>query len=180
MNRRSFGATALLSFGLMLSASGHEIGPANLSELSEWWAFEPGTVVPLILSGFLYALGVYRLRSASNAVFGLMEIICFAAGWNTLAIALVSPLHPWGAVLFSAHMTQHELLMLVAAPLLVLGRPLIPLLWALPRSTARQLAGWGNADKEIEIEVQASGSSMPLFSGPGICRFFFRRRATAR
>jgi putative membrane protein len=32
--------------------------------------------------------------------------------------------------------------MLVAAPLLVLGRPLIPFLWALPRATGRKLAGW--------------------------------------
>src|SRR5947208_1577483 len=31
-------------------------------------------------------------------------------------------------------MVQHEILMLVAAPLLVMGRPLVPLLWALPRS----------------------------------------------
>ncbi|HEX4667412.1 MAG TPA: cytochrome c oxidase assembly protein, partial [Chthoniobacterales bacterium] len=76
---------------------------------------------------------------------GAMEISCFVAGWLTLVIALVSPLHPWGSVLFSAHMTQHELLMLLAAPLLVLGRPLIPFLWALPRSTARWISGWTKA-----------------------------------
>jgi putative membrane protein len=35
-------------------------------------------------------------------------------------------------VLLSVHMTQHELLMLVAAPLLALGRPLVPMLWAMP------------------------------------------------
>jgi cytochrome c oxidase assembly factor CtaG len=45
---------------------------------------------------------------------------------------MVSPLHPLGGALFSAHMVQHELLMALAAPLLVLGRPVIPLLWALP------------------------------------------------
>jgi putative membrane protein len=37
-------------------------------------------------------------------------------------------------------MAQHELLMVVAAPLLVLGRPIIPLLWSLPL-TWRRLAG---------------------------------------
>jgi putative membrane protein len=31
-------------------------------------------------------------------------------------------------------MVQHELLMLVGAPLMVLGRPILPWLWALPRS----------------------------------------------
>jgi putative membrane protein len=54
-----------------------------------------------------------------------------------LFVALVSPLHPLGEVLFSAHMTQHEILMLVAAPLLVLGRPLVPFLWALPKGWRR-------------------------------------------
>jgi cytochrome c oxidase assembly factor CtaG len=34
--------------------------------------------------------------------------------------------------LFSAHMVQHELMMVVAAPLLVLGHPFIAALWALP------------------------------------------------
>jgi putative membrane protein len=37
-------------------------------------------------------------------------------------------------------MTQHELLMLVAAPLLVLGRPIVPFLWALPREWTLTLA----------------------------------------
>jgi putative membrane protein len=36
-------------------------------------------------------------------------------------------------------MTQHEILMLVAAPMVVLGRPLIAFLWALPISWRRRL-----------------------------------------
>jgi putative membrane protein len=61
-----------------------------------------------------------------------------------LFVALVSPLHPWGRVLFSAHMTQHEVLMLIAAPLLVLGRPMAAFLWALPREWSHRVAGWSN------------------------------------
>jgi cytochrome c oxidase assembly factor CtaG len=53
-----------------------------------------------------------------------------------LVVALVSPLHPWGRALFAAHMTQHEILMLIAAPLLVLGRPMIAFLKALPPGVA--------------------------------------------
>jgi len=56
--------------------------------------------------------------------------------------ALVSPLHPMGEVLFSAHMAQHELLMLVAAPLLVLSRPLVPFLWGFPLPMRRTVAHW--------------------------------------
>ena len=53
----------------------------------------------------------------------------------------MSPLHPLGEVLFSAHMIQHEILMLIAAPLLVLSRPLIYLLMGSPvRVAARARA----------------------------------------
>jgi putative membrane protein len=62
-----------------------------------------------------------------------------------LFVALASPLHPLGEVLFSAHMAQHEVLMVGAAPLLVLGRPLIAFMWALPLERARTVGGWGKA-----------------------------------
>jgi putative membrane protein len=62
----------------------------------------------------------------------------FASGLIALAIALLSPLDAWGAELFALHMVQHEVLMLVAAPLLVLGRPLPVFLWAFSES-------WRNA-----------------------------------
>jgi putative membrane protein len=39
-------------------------------------------------------------------------------------------------------MAQHELLMVVAAPLLVLGRPLTAYLWALPRSGRVRVGHW--------------------------------------
>src|SRR5947209_8443974 len=124
------------------TAWAHEAGPADFNELRYWWVFDPGIVIPIVLSGILYAIGVVRLRRVNRKVVGGLEVACFVAGWLTLVIALVSPLHPWGSVLFSAHMTQHELLMLVAAPLLVLGRPMIPFLWAFPKTSARHLSAW--------------------------------------
>jgi putative membrane protein len=131
--------TTLIFLASAHSALAHEVGPADFNELKYWWVFDPGIVIPLVLAVSLYAVGVARLRRVNKHGIGALEISCFIAGWLTLVIALVSPLHPWGSVLFSAHMTQHELLMLVAAPLLVLGRPTIPFLWALPRSSARRL-----------------------------------------
>ena len=47
--------------------------------------------------------------------------------WPSLAIALASPIDPLSEQLFWVHMIQHVLLMLVAAPLLVLARPWIRL-----------------------------------------------------
>ena len=92
-------------------------------------------VVPvLLLSGALYAVGVRRLWSRLGRGGGIRswEAASFAAGWTSLWVALVSPLDRLSDILFSAHMAQHEVLMVVAAPLLVIGRPFLPVLWALP------------------------------------------------
>jgi putative membrane protein len=142
MSRRNFSRLIAVLMVLTLPATvfAHEAGPASFDELGSWWAFEPGVVIPLALSLLLYLRGLFRLRSVSPRAFGTYELACFITGWLVLVVALVSPLHPWGSVLFSAHMTQHELLMLVAAPLLVLGRPVIPFLWALPRQATRRIS----------------------------------------
>src|SRR5437764_210271 len=119
------------------------VGPRDWGELWRTWGLEPGIVLPLVASAWLYARGVARLwRHGTGRGVRRSDAWCFAAGWLALAVALVSPLHPWGSVLFSAHMTQHELLMLVAAPLLVLGRPVVASLWALPKNAAREIVGW--------------------------------------
>lgn len=91
------------------------------------WEFNPGVVIPLIISALLYAHGarIQRIRTPRQNLY-------FWSGWTALALALVSPLHSLGEVLFSAHMLQHEILMLVAAPLLVLSRPLATFLWGMP------------------------------------------------
>jgi len=108
------------------------------------WSLEPAILLALLLGGWMYARGVERMwrRSGRGGGIRRWQAGCFAAGWATLGVAMVSPLHPLGGVLFSAHMVQHELLMALAAPLLVLGRPLVPLLWALPMGWRRRLGGW--------------------------------------
>ncbi len=103
-----------------------------------------GIVIPIALAACLYAAGSFRIysRNRLSPAISRWRVLAFAAGWLTLVIALVSPLHKLGSVLFSAHMTQHELLMVVAAPLLVMGRPLIPFLFAVPHSWRTQIGGW--------------------------------------
>jgi len=116
--------------------------PHDLHDLLTTWGWEPVTLLGLAVSALLYVVGVNNVwRSAGRAGAGVRkwEAACFAGGWLALFVALVSP-HPWGKVLFAAHMTQHEILMLVAAPLLVLGQPLVASLHALPAGWARGLA----------------------------------------
>jgi putative membrane protein len=148
--RQSRGGRTALAAGLLLMttltvrAHGADVGVA-----ARWWqvwSFEPAVVTGLFVIGALYASGLRFLREATAATRKFRrEAACFAAGWGVLVIALLSPVHPLGQVLFSVHMTQHELLMVVAAPLLVLGRPTVVWLWALPRTGVNRAAAQARA-----------------------------------
>ncbi|PYS73481.1 MAG: hypothetical protein DMF69_04720, partial [Acidobacteria bacterium] len=119
----------------------HDGKPHVAHDLIYTWGMDPFVIASLTLTAGLYYLGVVFLWREARSGHGIKhwEMLSFTGGWLTLVIALVSPLHPLGEVLFSAHMTQHELLMLVAAPLLVLGRPLVAFLWALPIGWTKRL-----------------------------------------
>jgi putative membrane protein len=117
-----------------LAVFGHTGETLQPHDLWRTWALEPGVLAPVALIAILYSIGARRARGVS-----IRELACFWAGWFFLAASLISPLHPLGEALFSAHMAQHEILMLLAAPLLVLSRPLIPVLWSLPIGWRRSL-----------------------------------------
>ena len=105
------------------------------------WSFDAGVVIPLVAAMLLYAAGLHRVwrRAGEGRGVRQWQAWCFAGGIFTLIVALVSPLHALGGALFSAHMTQHVLLMGVAAPLLVMGAPLTAFTWALPHSARRHV-----------------------------------------
>ena len=130
--------------------------PHDWHDLARAWSFEPLVIISLTITALLFIIGLYRLKRRSIRTW---ETLCFAGGWLALFIALVSPVHAWGRVLFSAHMSQHEILMLVAAPLLVLGRPLIAFLWALPLNWSRRL---GNAAKNVWVNRVWRTLTIPL------------------
>lgn len=97
------------------------------------WTLDAWVTVPLLLALAWFSLGWLRLRRRSaNPRKHLRPALWFYAGWLVMAAALVSPLHAAGERSFTLHMLEHELLMLVAAPLLVLARPVGVALWALP------------------------------------------------
>jgi cytochrome c oxidase assembly factor CtaG len=97
-------------------------------------------VSSLVVLAAAYAAGVTRIWKSAGAGRGISyaQVAAFGAGWVTLVIALASPLDEWSETLFVAHMAQHELLMVVAAPLIALSAPLIALLWIAPAGRRRQ------------------------------------------
>jgi putative membrane protein len=117
-------------------AQAHTLENIRSSDLEQW------LVCLLMAAAGLYAWGVRRLWLAAGPNHGvtLYRVGAFAVGWTVLTLSLTPPLDPMGAQLFSAHMLQHELLMLVAAPLLVLGSPLAVWTWALPMCWRRSIS----------------------------------------
>src|SRR6266480_1678553 len=108
------------------------------------WVFDPISLACLLASGALYVAGVSRLWARAGRDRGVRswQLGAFAAGWIALVVALLSPIAAISDILFSVHMTQHEILILVAAPLLVLGRPIVPFLWALSPRWRLRLGTW--------------------------------------
>jgi putative membrane protein len=77
----------------------------------------------------------------------------FGAGMLVLVMTLLSPLDAWGDELFAAHMAQHLMLMMVAPPLLLLGRPFIVALWALPAAGRRTVGAWWLRSRRLRSAI---------------------------
>lgn len=99
------------------------------------WALDLTGVALLLLLALVYALGQARLKGRSRADHTAGGAF-FWGGWAALLLALTPPIDTLSGVSFAVHMTQHEIMMLIAAPLLVMSRPLGTLLWGSPRFVA--------------------------------------------
>lgn len=100
------------------------------------------TDVPRLIAVIaLAASAAVYFKALRRGAVGRRHAAAFAAGWSCVAGALLSPLDAAAASSFAVHMVQHELLMVVAPPLLILGRPFAALAaTALP--TALWIAAW--------------------------------------
>ncbi|MFT0167705.1 cytochrome c oxidase assembly protein [Paraburkholderia mimosarum] len=126
---------ACAGLGLALPAHAHGLAVPPDGAISFGWDFAPWVAVLLGVSLLAYVAGLARVAVRGGGTarsVRLRQAAAFLAGWLFLLVALCSPLDTLSGALFSAHMVQHETLMLIAAPLCVLGRPLGIWMWALP------------------------------------------------
>ena len=139
------------------------IGPLNVVDASDlvtptnlWrsWSAEPSVIGVLVATALLYARGAFVARRASDGrAFSHRTIVLFGAGWLSLAIALLSPLDRLAETLFAAHMAQHLMLIVVAAPLCVLGAPPTVWLWALPHRQRITVGRWWSRSAAIRTTM---------------------------
>ncbi|MBV9879040.1 MAG: cytochrome c oxidase assembly protein [Gemmatirosa sp.] len=131
------GAAAM---GAPAAAYAHVGAAPQPHDLWRAWSWTPALLVAL--AAWLYARGARALWARAGHGRGVApwRTRCYAAGLVAIALALASPIDAAAESLFAVHMVQHLLLVVVAAPLVVLGEPALVTLWALPRDARIVLA----------------------------------------
>lgn len=105
--------------------------PPNPADLWGRWNLDPALIAALVVLLGLYLVGAAREQAWRRR--------CFFAGWSIGVLALVGPLCALSVSLFSARVAQHMILILSAAPLVSLGRPMAATLQALRLPTPRPI-----------------------------------------
>jgi putative membrane protein len=152
-------AGGLLGFALILSAQAVRAHDGAAAPLPAW---QPNLWLLALLgaASLCFALGFVRRARHARSIPHRRQACAFVLCIATLALALVSPLDRLSDLTFSAHMTQHELLMVLAAPLLVLARPLDTYVWLLTPGARRALQGEPNR----RLRALAAFLTAPLFA----------------
>ena len=105
------------------------------------WPFEPVVLIGVELAAVLYWIGGAAIsRSHRHGSTVRWREAAFWLGLLAILIALQSPLEMLARQLFWAHMVQHLLLMVVAAPLLALASPWTRTWRALPLGLRRSIS----------------------------------------
>lgn len=105
------------------------------------WSLGFWPALTLAVSAVVYLRGWRVLRHLQPDRFPVWRAGAFLGGLGALILAIGSPVDALSEFLLSAHMVQHLLLMSVAAPLLLLGSPMLPILRGLPRGFAHDGLG---------------------------------------
>ena len=113
---------------------------ATLDDLA--WSLRPEVLLLLLALVGLYALGYARLSRRAPRSIGVRRPALVLVGLAALVLALLSPLDGIADTLFAAHMVQHMLLIMVAAPALLLADPFPIVIWALPVAARLHVRRW--------------------------------------
>jgi putative membrane protein len=103
------------------------------------WSLPILSTLALILPTLVYVRGWYQLRNALPDLVSVWRLAAFMGGVISVSIAIGSPLGALDHQLLTAHMVQHLLLTTVAAPLILLGAPVVALLHGLPQRFLRRV-----------------------------------------
>lgn len=100
------------------------------------YSLEPGVWIPIILGAFVYWRGrrqIARAQLPSDPKIGPWRAASFYVGLGIILFAVQGPVNYLAYYLFWIHMVEHCLLQMVAAPLLLVGAPVLPMWRGLPQ-----------------------------------------------
>lgn len=113
--------------------------PPTIANLLLGWTFEPLPTLAIVVALGWWWWAVRRVNAAHPGhPVPRRRTIAFVAAQVALAFALLSGIDRYDTTLFSVHMVQHILLMLVAAPLIALSAPITLLLRLSSHATRRR------------------------------------------
>jgi cytochrome c oxidase assembly factor CtaG len=107
-----------------LAHDGHFAQSGDLGEALTVWSPDPGAIVLIAVVVGLYAWAYRRLRVVAPGFhFPRWHAVAFGSGAALLLVSLVSPIDTYSDDLFWVHMVQHMVIVMLVAPLLLLGAP---------------------------------------------------------
>lgn len=130
--------TALATILAFSPASAHGGDHTEAAGWGSWFA-DPAIAAALAAAAALYLGGLARMlsRPAGRWPVSKWRVACFACALGVIGLALLSPIDAFAEKLFSVHMAQHLLLVLVAAPLIAVSNAQLVYLWLLPLHARR-------------------------------------------
>lgn len=99
------------------------------------WSFSGSQFIIVVFLGIAYLVGMLRLqiRSGWQAI-PIRKMIYGIGGFAVLFFAVAGPPEAFSDEMFFAHMTQHILIAMVAAVLMLAASPMAAYLWAMPET----------------------------------------------
>jgi putative membrane protein len=151
-----------------------------VSAVLDHWSLDPSMLVIVLGVGVHLRGLVLRLRAVQRAGRPsrpwIEQATLFYLGMAGLMIAVASPVDYWSDEYLTAHVVQHILLSFVAAPLIVLGAPWLPLLRGLPLPVRR---AFGRLVQRTQDRAQAPAAG-PVRRRPlGSLRWLLARPLTS-
>jgi putative membrane protein len=111
-----------------------------LRRLAWAWDWRPAVLVLVGAFAALYVRGWWRLHRSprTRGAAPGWRLAAYLVSLATVVVALCSPIELLAELSFTAHMVQHQLLLMMAPPLLLLAAPFPVILWALPPRLRRR------------------------------------------
>jgi putative membrane protein len=131
------------------------------------WSWRVEIIATLLLAAALHLVGRWRLkRRGSRGLISPWRTAAYLAGLAIVWVALMSPIDVLSGQLFYMHMIQHLLLVMFAAPLLLLANPMPVMLWGLPDALRLEVGRWLRPGAAFRKAVRA-------LTPPGLVWLYF-------